>query len=607
MKNNYIKNTWDMIFYNFGTFIGFEFLYKILFSMIALPIFVSSFHVIMEASGYSYLTRENMAEFIFNPVFFCLLILILLFFGIFIIFDLSTMIIIFDESYHKNKINIKDAIKISFLKCKNAFKIQNILVCLLVLFLIPFLSIGIESFFLTSIQIPEVVTNYISSNMDIILFDFLIYFILLILLFPNVFAFHYIIIEDKNYKNAKKFSQELIRKHKIFDYLELFFGRFLFVFLFMIVLLISYFLVIGVYKLFVYFQISQHLFVSFVWGLLVVVIFCFIILSNGVSYAIISSFFYRHKQAKKEKIIPIKNKVALKNKKNNRYYPFFILLLLLSGLIGGATFTYQIKTGQTNFNIEFLREMEITAHRGASVHYPENTMPAFRGAKAMGADWIELDVQETKDGEIVVCHDTNLIRVARVNKNIYDLTYDEIQKLDVGSFYSEEYKNEKMPLLSEVIEFAKENGIRLNIELKPTGHEEDLEKKVVDMVHEYHIQDLCVLTSQNYHSLEKVKAVCDDITTVYVMAIAIGDITEFEYADAYSVEASNITDELVHLVHAKGKEIYAWTLNTEEDINLMIDRNVDNIITDNIEMCREIVIKRRSSNLVQDFINSIQE
>ena len=112
-------------------------------------------------------------------------------------------------------------------------------------------------------------------------------------------------------------------------------------------------------------------------------------------------------------------------------------------------------------------------------------------------------------------------------------------------------------------------------------------------------------TSQMYDVLKNVKKVDKDIKTVYVMSIAIGNITDAKYADAFSVEASNVNTYLVSKVHNEGKELYAWTVNTEESINKMIDMNVDNIITDNIELGKELVEKSKNSNLINEFIKNI--
>lgn len=136
-------------------------------------------------------------------------------------------------------------------------------------------------------------------------------------------------------------------------------------------------------------------------------------------------------------------------------------------------------SGNANFNIEYLHTTEVTAHRGASSVYPENTLRAFSGAVELGADWIELDVQQTRDGQIIVMHDTNLARTTGLRQDIWQTDYAQIAGLDAGSWFSEEFAGEPVPLLSDALSFAKEHDIRLNIELKPTGHETDFEQAVV--------------------------------------------------------------------------------------------------------------------------------
>ena len=605
MKDNYLKNTWNMIFYNFKTFMCFEFLFKIIISFIIMPITISVFNLIMKKTGYSYITVENISSFVWNPVTFTFVVCLLLFLAIIAIFDLSTMIVIFDESYHKNKISLGEAIKVSFAKCKNIFKFNNILSVFMIAFMIPFFNVGIESNVITSLKVPDFVLNFFVRNQEKFMYGIVFYFALAVLLFSWVFSLHYMIIEEKNFKNARRCSRELMNRHQLLDLIELAFGRIVFILLFILSLGIGYLLLILLHKIFVYYKIAKSTFVMVIWVLLVLTLLIFMILSNGVSYAIISSLFYKHKKQNKERIVPVKRKMILRNKKNNEAFPYFAFITVIVSMIGGSFLTYQLVSGQANYNIEFLKETEVTAHRGASVKYPENTMAAFVGAKNMGTDWIELDVQQTKDRKVIVSHDTNLYRTAGIDANIYDLTYDELKDLDVGSFLDPKYKDERIPLLSEVLEFARENGIRLNIEVKPTGFDVGLEEQVVDLIHKYHYEDLCVVSSQAYGVLENIKSFSDDITTLYIVAYFEGNLTDYDAADAYSVEALNVTEGLVHQVHAKGKEIGVWTANMEEDINEFIDINVDNITTDNIELCKELIVKRRSSNMIQDFVNTI--
>lgn len=234
-------------------------------------------------------------------------------------------------------------------------------------------------------------------------------------------------------------------------------------------------------------------------------------------------------------------------------------------------------------------------------------MSAFVGAKELGADWIELDVQQTKDGEIIVIHDTNFKRTTGLDRNTWELTYSEVCQLDAGSFFAPEFQGERIPLLSEVIAFAVENNIKLNIELKPTGHETDFEKNVVDIIRDNDFTEECVVTSQVYQVLENIKSYDTQIKTVYVMSLAYGDITVLEAADHFSVEAANVSNELVSRVHREGKELYVWTVNTGKSIGRMVEMNVDNIITDNISLAKETVYAGKTSDLISEYIKLLEK
>ena len=111
------------------------------------------------------------------------------------------------------------------------------------------------------------------------------------------------------------------------------------------------------------------------------------------------------------------------------------------------------------------QDVEITAHRGDVSQAPENTIPAFKAAIESGADWIELDINQTKDGVLVVLHDENLMRVAGVPHKVRDLTYDEIRSLDVGSRLGPDFQGTSIPTLSEVLDYCR-GKIKLNIEIK---------------------------------------------------------------------------------------------------------------------------------------------
>ena len=601
MKESRLKNIYNMITYNFKTLLVFEFLYKLIIGLIFIPSIIGIFNLTMRITGFTYLTIENILNFILNPITIIFLLLIIAFLTMVTMFDISTLIIIFDSSYKNKKISVMDSIKISLSKGKNIFTLKNITVAILVLFIIPFLNIGVTSNVITSIKIPEFIMDFINANQILSIILLLFYLFLLSILSKWLYSLHYMVIEGKSFKSARKSSKNLIKGNRFKDIII--------VFLYQLISGISYilFLIIGIFILYILNMILGRIFViksillTIVWMFMLVSVIIFTIISTGIGYSVISSLYYKHKIDKDEKLITIKSEEKKKNIKFNKNLKYAVIILWIFAIAGGSIFTYQVITGKANLNIEHTRKMEITAHRGASIKYPENTMAAFRGAKKLGADWIELDVQQTKDKQIVVSHDTNLNRVTGVNKDIIDMNYSEIKKLDAGSFFNKKFKGEKIPLLKEVLEFAKKNNIRLNIELKPTGKEKNFEKQVVDLIKEYNFEDRCVVTSQVYNVLKKIKKYDKDIKTVYVMSIAIGKITDAKYADAFSIEATNVTETQVSRVHNAGKELYAWTVNKEESINKMIDMNVDNIITDNIKLGVDLVEKSKRTN-IEDII-----
>ena len=605
MKNNYIKRISNMIGYNLKTLIKFEIIYKALLSIILIPFAISGFSLAMKLTGYTYLTLENIVSFLLNPITLFMLILIIIYLTIVTIFDITTIIVLFDISSKKEKIGMLDLIKLSINKCKKVFNFKNISVAFLVLFLIPFLNIGISSNVITSIKLPEFIMDYINSNYILSIIYVLIYLLLLSIMSKWLYSLHYMILEDKSFKEARKSSKELIRKSRLVDLLKIFLVQIITSVIYTLFIMLGILIIMLISKILGNLKVIESVSITIVWLLIVVCLIIFAFISNSISFATISAMFYKHKTDKKEKIKHIAYNKIIKDKKHNTILKYIITVVVVLSVVAGSLFTYQIITGETNLNIKYIRKMEITAHRGASVKYPENTMAAFRGAKELGADWIELDVQQTKDRQIVVSHDTNLARVTGVNKDIIDMNYNEIEKLDAGSFFSKKFKDEKIPLLKEVLQYAKDNNIRLNIELKPTGEEKDFEKQVVDLIKKYKFENRCVIISQVYSVLEKVKKEDKEIKTVYVMSIAIGKITDAKYADAFSVEASNVNESLVNTIHNSGKELFAWTINTEESINNMIDMDVDNIITDNIQLGKKLVEKSKSSDLISEFMKSI--
>ncbi len=125
--------------------------------------------------------------------------------------------------------------------------------------------------------------------------------------------------------------------------------------------------------------------------------------------------------------------------------------------------------------------IDVIAHRGASAYAPENTLASFARAVELNADWLELDVQLTKDGEVVVIHDGDLERVAGIQKNVAEMTLEEIRRVDVGSRFSKEFAGERIPAFDGVLALARDRA-GVYVELKVPKHDKVLNRRIGEIV-----------------------------------------------------------------------------------------------------------------------------
>ena len=240
-----------------------------------------------------------------------------------------------------------------------------------------------------------------------------------------------------------------------------------------------------------------------------------------------------------------------------------------------------------------LADPVITYHRGYSSRAPENTMAAFEAALEDGSPRIELDVQMTADGVAVVTHDTSLRRCTGCNANIYNLPYAQVQQLDAGRWFHRQFTGAYIPTLEEVLALCKGKA-ELNIEIKPSTFTPTLEAETVRLIHAYDYGSDCVVTSQSYETLCKVKELDPDIITGYILALGVGTYYDLPAADFFSVESTFITAGMVQQIHLRGKTISAWTVNRQQDAEKLLQLGVDDLITDKPEIIAPLLARDKA-------------
>ena len=253
---------------------------------------------------------------------------------------------------------------------------------------------------------------------------------------------------------------------------------------------------------------------------------------------------------------------------------------------------------------DMFNEIQITAHRGSSLSAPENTLEALEAAYEDRADFAEIDVQETRDGVLVLFHDSDLRRIDGSHRSVRSMTWEEVQKVDVGSWFSREYSGCQIPTLEAAMEFAR-GKLRLNIEIKYAGWDSEAPEKVAEVVKNAGFLDQCVITSTSLSYLERVKKTVPEIYTGYIVSAAYGSYYLNEAADFISLLSSSANRGLVEKIHESGREIHVWTVNKRSELERVRLLGVDNVITDNPVMAREILYGEKNTEGLLDGIREL--
>ena len=232
----------------------------------------------------------------------------------------------------------------------------------------------------------------------------------------------------------------------------------------------------------------------------------------------------------------------------------------------------------------------IWGHRGASGHAPENTLPAFRMAADMGADGVELDVQETKDGVLVVCHDETVDRTSNGAGWVKDFTFEEIRKLDFSGGNAA-YEGLKIPSMEEVLDLLAPTGLTINIELK-TGivFYDRIEEKILQLVRNKNWEDRVIYSSFNHYSVRRIKELDPAAKTGLLYADGPIDMPGYGKrigADALHPALYNLQyPDLLEDCRRYGLAVNVWTVNSAQELLLCRDLGVNAVITNYPEKAR---------------------
>ena len=225
----------------------------------------------------------------------------------------------------------------------------------------------------------------------------------------------------------------------------------------------------------------------------------------------------------------------------------------------------------------------IIAHRGASAYAPENTMSAFIKAVEMDSDGIELDVQLSKDGHVVVIHDLTVNRTSNGNGKVKKLTLKQLKDLDFGSWFSKEYKNERICTLEEAFNYLKDYKGLINVEIKKEWLQfNSIEKKVAGLIAKYELRDRTIVSSFSTLSLLKIKRIDKDIQTGILYSSSTKRLilfAKFFKMNAIHPWYLNVSKEMKGIAVKDNLKINTYTVDNPKDMKKLANLGVDGIIT----------------------------
>ncbi|MFD2760875.1 glycerophosphodiester phosphodiesterase [Lentibacillus juripiscarius] len=269
---------------------------------------------------------------------------------------------------------------------------------------------------------------------------------------------------------------------------------------------------------------------------------------------------------------------------------------ILSVAVMGFFFLSPIEKALAAQDNNYENTIKTIAHRGSSGHAPENTIAAYDLGFEQKADYIEIDVQMTKDDKLVSIHDTTVNRTTDGTGSVGDYTLEELRNLDAGSWYDESFAGEKIPTFEEILDRYR-GKIGILIELKSPGLYPGVEQKVADALIERNMHkpnnNKIIVQSFNHDSVKRFHSILPSMPVGVLVGYGQaenGEITDEHlegyaaYADYVNPNKSLLDHDTVDRIHQHGLKTWPYTIVDQEWVDRLMGYGVDGIITDYPEL-----------------------
>lgn len=574
----------------FPRILKFQILTHLLFMFVILPSYFYIRTFLVSLNKLSVIDNTQLVRFIFSPLGIIFLIISLLVIFFYFLIEITGLILLI-SSYDENKKQpsyftiLKESIKLipKFLNKSILF------ISFYFLLLIPITSSILGFNFFKKFTIPNFIFREILKNP----WYFIIYLLLVVIFYylfiKAIFTFHYIIIKKEKSSIAINKSFHLI--HDNFkDFFNTFILRILKYILFFLIFVFLSFFIINFMK-----EINKEVFTYAIIFLIIlknILLTCIVLIFIPLEIKFLTDKFYKYTNITKNLEIKEKSKYNFIDKiftfKKFIIFSFIFFLISINVL-----FVFVPNYFSNSFKPKF-----IIGHRGGEG--VENTLGAIKNSIDKKIDYVEIDIQRTKDNHYIVHHDKTFKRVAGINKSPTNMTLKEIKRISLRG-------NERIPTLDEVLKLSK-NKMNLFIELKGKTADKKMVDDVVKLVKKYKMEKQVVFISMRYTAIDYVKTKYKEFKTGFIYFLFLGDMSKIK-ADYMLFSEDFVTKNHIDEIHKHKKKAIVWTVNSLDSMKKYLDSSVDGIITDRVNdilKLKERLDIRSDKDLVYDLLeNSI--
>ena len=523
------------------------------------------FKLVLMSAEQDNFTTHNVIYILSDPLSLSLLFIFVALLSGFTLFEFSVLTLMVYASYKNVRINWRDNLKNGIAKWKNFNPKQLFFFSIYFLLMIPMSNLGLSSAFSEKFFIPKFITEELMKMKR----GEIVYFAILIICgYINmrlIYTIPLTVINNQLFSANLKKSLEMTKKGKI----KLLFMWFRLEVVLVIVGMLLLWMITGAFE-FLDPSGKSIIYNNVFYTISRIILFFVIIISKLI---IISSIVKIITEKGEELCFNTVSRVDNEIKKRKKLVATTsIIMIIIFGHMG-----YQM------FSTEINKNVLIIAHRGYIEMGVENSIEALEGAAKAGADYVELDIQLTKDNKFVVMHDFNLKRLTGVDKKVKDLSLEEIKKLTIRQGGYEGH----IPSFEEFVNRAKELDIKLLVELKPHGGEPDNYAELfINEMKRLKVEKTYKTMSGNLDIMEEIESLDAEIETGHIIALQFGNFSD-ENVDFFVLEDFSFNDILSADAKKKDKDILIWTINDSETIIKYLHKDVAGIITDYPDLVRE--------------------